>query len=44
MLVCGKNVFNETDPKTIRRVMISKNFHDQEIMQVIRDNKIKFVE
>jgi 23S rRNA (guanosine2251-2'-O)-methyltransferase len=44
MRVCGKNVFNETDIKTIRRVMISKNFHDQEIMQKIRDNKIKFVE
>ena len=44
MRVCGKNLFNETDPKTIRRVMISKNFHDQEIMQKIRDNKIKYVE
>ena len=44
MRVCGKNVFNETDPKTIRRVLISPNFRDQEIMQKIRENKIKYVE
>jgi len=42
MIVCGKNVFNETDPKDIRRVFISPNFKDQEIMQKIRDNHIKF--
>ena len=26
MIVYGKNVFNETDPKTIRRVKLSSNF------------------
>jgi len=43
MLVCGKNVFNETDPKSIRRVRLSSNFRDQDIMKKIKDNRIKYM-
>ena len=43
MLVCGKNVFNETDPKKIRRVRLSSNFRDQDIMNKIKSNKIKYI-
>lgn len=42
MRVCGKNVFRETNPSDIRRVYISDNFHDKEIMDIIRENKIKY--
>ncbi len=43
MIVYGKNVFNETDPKTIRRVKLSSNFKDQEIMKKIKENHIKYI-
>ena len=43
MIVYGKNVFNETDPKTIRRVKLSPTFKDQEIMKKIKDNHIKYM-
>ena len=43
MRVCGKNVFNETDPKKIRRVRLSSNFRDQDIMNKIKSNKIKYI-
>lgn len=43
MLVCGKNVFNETDPKKIRRVRLSSNFRNQDIMNKIKSNKIKYI-
>lgn len=43
MIVYGKNVFNETDPKSIRRVKLSSNFKDQEIMKKIKENHIKYI-
>lgn len=43
MIVYGKNVFNETDPKTIRRVKLSPTFKDQEIMRKIKENHIKYI-
>ena len=39
MIVYGKNVFNETDPKVIRRVKLSPTFKDQEIMRKIKENQ-----
>ena len=43
MIVYGKNVFNETDPKSIRRVKLSPTFKDQEIMRKIKENHIKYM-
>ena len=43
MIVYGKNVFNETDPKVIRRVKLSPTFKDQEIMRKIKENHIKYM-
>ena len=43
MIVYGKNVFNETDPKVIRRIKLSPTFKDQEIMKKIKDNHIKYM-
>jgi len=41
--VHGKNVFNELDVKTIRKVYLSKSFNDKKIINFIRENKIKYV-
>ena len=43
MRVCGKNVFNELEPSKIRKVLLSTNFKDQEIIKKIKDNNIKYV-
>lgn len=43
MRVCGKNVFNELDYKTVRKVTISNTFKDQEIMNKIKSNKLKYI-
>ena len=43
MIVYGKNVFNKTDPKVIRRVKLSPTFKDQEIMRKIKENHIKYM-
>ena len=43
MRVHGKNVFNELDIKTIRKVYLSKSFNDKNIIDFIKDNKIKYV-
>lgn len=43
MKVCGKNVFNELDLKTIRKVYIANGFKDKEIMEKIQKNKIRYV-
>ncbi|MCX4365667.1 MAG: 23S rRNA (guanosine(2251)-2'-O)-methyltransferase RlmB [Bacilli bacterium] len=43
MKVCGKNVFNELDYKTVRKVIISNNFKDSEILDKIKSNKLKYV-
>ena len=43
MKVSGKNVFNELDKKNIRKVYLSKNFKDKDIIEYIRNNKINYV-
>ncbi|MDE6142408.1 MAG: 23S rRNA (guanosine(2251)-2'-O)-methyltransferase RlmB [Bacilli bacterium] len=43
MKVCGKNVFNELDYKTFRKVIISNNFKDNEILNKIKSNKLKYI-
>lgn len=43
MKVCGKNVFNELDYKTVRKVIISNTFKDNEILSKIKSNKLKYV-
>ena len=44
MKVFGKNVFNELrdNVKSIKKVYISKNFNDKEIIKFIQDNKISY--
>ena len=39
MRVCGKNVFNELNIKTIRKVYIADNFKDKSIIEKIKQNK-----
>jgi len=41
--VHGKNVFNELDVKSIRKVYLSKSFGDKKIIDFIKQNKIKYV-
>lgn len=43
MRTCGKNVFNELDYKTVRKVLISDTFRDKEIINKIKDNKLKYI-
>lgn len=43
MKVCGKNVFNELDLSKVRKIYLSKNFNDKNILKTIRDKKIKYV-
>ena len=43
MKVAGKNVFNEIDIKNIRKVYLSKNFNDKNIIEYIKQNKIKYI-
>ena len=43
MKVSGKNVFNELDKKNIKKVYISKNFKDKNIIDYIRNNGINYV-
>lgn len=43
MRVCGKNVFNELDYKTVRKVLISDTFKDKEIINKIKENKLKYI-
>ena len=43
MKVSGKNVFNELDKNIIRKVYLSKNFKDKDIIEFIQKNKIKYV-
>ena len=37
MRTCGKNVFNELDYKTVRKVLISDTFRDKEIINKIKN-------
>lgn len=43
MKVCGKNVFNELDLKRVRKVYLSKNFNDKDIIKIIKQNGLKYV-
>lgn len=43
MRVGGKNVFNELDVKNVRKVYIASNFKDQNIIQKIKDNNLKYI-
>ena len=43
MRVCGKNVFNELNYKEVNKVYLSKNFKDQEIIEKIKINNLKYV-
>lgn len=43
MRVCGKNVFNELDLKHVRKVLLSPNFKDKDILDKIKNNKLKYV-
>ena len=43
MKVCGKNVFNELNYKDVRKVLISESFKDKDIIDKIKENKLKYV-
>ena len=43
MRVCGKNVFNELNYKIVRKVLISDTFKDKEIINKIKENKLKYI-
>lgn len=43
MRVCGKNVFNELETSSIRKVYLSTTFKDESIMKKIKEAKIKYV-
>lgn len=43
MRVCGKNVFNELDLTTVRKISIANNFKDKDIINKIKDNKLKYI-
>lgn len=43
MRVCGKNVFNELDLSRVRKVLLSPNFKDRDILDKIKNNKLKYV-
>lgn len=43
MRVTGKNVFNELDINSIKRIYLSKNFKDKNILDIIHRNNLKYV-
>lgn len=43
MRVCGKNVFNELDKSKIKKVYLSRNFHDEKIIQELKKYHLKYV-
>ena len=43
MRVCGKNVFNELDLSRVRKILLSPNFKDKEILDKIKTNRLKYV-
>ena len=43
MRVTGKNVFNELDVNSIKRIYLSKNFKDKNILDIIHRNNLKYV-
>ncbi len=42
MLICGKNVLKETEIAKIHKVYIKENFKDLNILNYLKDNKIKY--
>ncbi len=42
MLVAGKNVLKETDIKKIHKVYLKEKFNDKDIINYLKDNKIKY--
>lgn len=42
MLIGGRNVLKETDIKKIHKVYLKENFRDIEILNYLKDNKIRF--
>ena len=42
MLVCGKNVLKETPLNKIHKVYLKENFKDKEILNYVKENKIKY--
>ncbi len=42
MYVCGRNVLKETPINKIRKVYLKENFKEQEIINYLKDNKIKY--
>lgn len=43
MRVCGKNVFNELDLSRVRKVLLSPNFKDKDIIDKIKTNRLKYI-
>ena len=43
MRVSGKNVFNEIDLNNVRKIYLSQNFKDQNIMQKIKSANLKYI-
>lgn len=43
MRVCGKNVFNELDLTKIKKIYLANNFNNEEILKIIKDNKLKYI-
>ena len=42
MILCGRNPLKETDPKKIKKVYINKNLANNDILNYLKDQKIKF--
>ncbi len=43
MRVCGKNILREVNPKKVRKVLLSSHFSDQELMNKIKNEKLKYM-
>ena len=43
MRVCGKNVFKELEKNQIKKIYLSKNFHDDKIMNYLKVNHLKYI-
>ena len=42
MILCGRNPFKETDPKKIKKVYLNKNLTNNDILNYLRKQNIKF--
>lgn len=43
MRVCGKNVFKELEKNQIKKIYLCKNFHDDKIMNYLKENHLKYI-